>query len=139
MVREKTSNVIRDTNLSVKVTRKTDEQTEFTLNLYVKPIIGGARREVIKRSFANDLLTKDTLYDLREGKIITAPEYRVLHIGEMDGCDMIKVDEMPDDEEVQNLYLVVKFCDAVDKIVGVDAAFRAAGRNLVAGYDLVRR
>ena len=85
MVREKTSNVIRDTNLSVKVTRKTDEQTEFTLNLYVKPIIGGARREVIKRSFANDLLTKDTLYDLREGKIITAPEYRVRHIGEMDG------------------------------------------------------
>ena len=52
---------------------------------------------------------------------------------------MIKFVEMPDDEEVQNLYLVVKFCDAVDKIVGVDAAFRAAGRNLVAGYDLVRR
>lgn len=134
---QRTSNVIRSSSAVVTVSKVDAVETEFTLDLRVRPIVGPENRSVTVKAFRNSDLAQGTLEDLRRGEVIRGPDHRLQHRGRtQDGCDLVLIDEIPDQQEIEDLRVLAKVCEGRRAIPQVDVQVRSRGRNIRIGYNL---
>ena len=136
----RSSEFIVDSIIDANVTSATSEDATFTVEVDVKAVIGPVRHKSITRTISRDVFSTETITELRLGRVIETPEYWVAHAGYKDNCDLIKIDHIPNDDDVENLVLTATVCFGKDTTVPfIDATFTNGGIDVEIGYDFVEQ
>lgn len=135
----RTSNVIRDSFIKATVVAVDQDNATFRLDVYLKPILGRATNRSSQKVIPLESFNEDNLQALRDGEVFEEDTYRMAHRGfSSDGCDLIIIDKIPDDQDIKNLIVKPKVCVDQKRIPTIDVSFVSKNRNIQIGYDLVR-
>ncbi len=133
MARGRTSGVIKNATAVATVLDSDDDETTFRVDLWVKPILGAARESRVERTVPSSILSADTLARLREEGEIVGEDFRVTYVGAESPCDWVKIDQLPDTDEAQDMVIGAKVCS--DGVPMVNLDFKSQGRQLKLGLD----
>lgn len=137
----RTSFVIRNSTAKATVGEITDTSTTFSLDVFVKPILGGGQTQTISEIFPSEIMSVEFLIGLRTSIDYTLPDgVKVHHLGISDDqCDLLRVDNIPDTTQTRNLVVFPKACveGQVVSVPQIDLTVVFHGQNIKIGYDYV--
>lgn len=141
MARNRTSQVIKNTNVRLEVVDLDDVDTNFSLAVYIEPIFGEPNNIERELDVARNLTDLDNLQRLRDGEVLDSPSARIKHEGTTSGgCDKIQVDKIPDTEDTKDMVVHLVLCGvdtSAPVVPGFDVELTARGQRINLGYDKV--